>query len=119
MRKKVFMPLMGTTICALVGCGSSEPSQVEYLAYFCDSKTAKCQDPDIYRFKVRKYENKVLLSEYDLKGKPTDNEFLKDCEILNKDNWRCVNLSMVDGELINNNNNPLGGFYWRYEKRVR
>ena len=119
MRKCIWSFLTGLFLIGVTGCGGENSPQVEYLEYLCELKTKKCGEPEIWRFKVRKHENRVLVNVYDSKGNPEDNEFLKNCEILNKENWRCINLSMIDGELIDNGKDYSLGSYWRYEKRMR
>jgi hypothetical protein len=99
-------------------CGEKTPPQAEFLSYLCEAKSNKCGTPEVYRFKVRAYENKVLLNIFSLDGKAEGNEFLSNCQIINSQNWNCKEMAMVEGQLVvarTNENSPAN--YLRIEKK--
>jgi hypothetical protein len=100
----------------LVGCGKEHSKQSEYLAYLCKTKTNECYEPDIYKFKVRKFENTVLLNTFDKDGIAQENHFFDNCQIMDRNNWKCGGLSMIEGQLVNNDQRS-SELYYRYEKR--
>jgi hypothetical protein len=99
-------------------CGEKSPPQAEFLAYLCETKSDNCSAPEVFKFKVRKYENKVLLNIFSLDGKAEGNDFLSDCQILDSKNWNCKEMAMVEGQLVQGLRTVLDpGIYLKIEKK--
>jgi hypothetical protein len=85
----------------LLGCENSQrENSLEFKLMYCEIKTNKCDHLSTYKFKVRKYDNKVYFNAYDDYGVPDGNQFLENCKVFDKKNWNCKDMSMVDGELV-------------------
>jgi hypothetical protein len=106
---------------ALIGCGDSQNKNLlEYKVMSCTIKTNKCKHDETIKFKVRKYDNTVYVNIYDADGTASGNSFLSNCEVFDKNNWKCKYTSMVAGEIVESSESILNasklGFYSVYEK---
>lgn len=99
----------------LSGCGKEAPKQLEFLVEFCETKTNECEEPVLWKIRVRKFENTVLINEFDKNGFPTNNHFLPDCKILDQNNWKCGALSMIEGQLVDQYEGSEA--FFKYKKR--
>lgn len=114
------VPLIAITISA---CGGGKDNKkLEFQAYTCSVANDKCEEPpEIFKLKVRKFEETVLVNVFDSKGTALGNQFLDDCKIYDRLNWQCRSLSMVDGNLLVNTITELewrrDGFYRKFVRR--
>jgi hypothetical protein len=105
----------------LIGCGESQnKNSFEYKVMSCTIKTDKCTHDETIKFKVKKYDNTVYVNIYDTDGTASGNNFLSNCEVYDKSNWKCKYTSMVAGEIVESSESILNasklGFYSKYEK---
>jgi hypothetical protein len=89
----------------IAGCQQKTSKKLEFDSYLCSFKDDKCfENPSIYKFKVRKFENQIIWNIFDSDGKALQNIFLKECEIFDRLNWKCKlegkSVDMIDGELV-------------------
>ena len=117
--------LLCTTVLLTVGCQQKPSNTLEFDVYSCKVSTDKCDDvPDVFKFKVRKFENQVLLNVFDSEGNALGNRFFEKCQIFNQKNWKCEDYEMVEGQVIsiysiekNYLQRPPSDYYMKYVPR--
>ena len=111
-----FLLIVSLATFLLYGCDNSKKSKdLAFEVVDCDERLQavfpkspqhpNCVTTGTYKFKVRKYEDTVLLSDFHHDGEPYSNDFLSDCKIYNTNNWKCLEYSMVDGQLVASTSN--------------
>ena len=93
--------LLCATVLLIAGCQQKPSNILEFDAYLCEVSNDKCDDdPKVFKFKVRKFENQVLLNVFDSEGTALGNLFLEKCQIFNQRNWKCEDYEMVEGAVV-------------------
>ena len=107
MKQRVMLPLLlSASVLMVTSCQQKPSTSLEFDVFSCNNSDGKCSDerPDLYKFKVRKYENLVVLSVFDSDGEPIGNTFFKDCQIVDRKNWKCESdgqsWDMLEGRLV-------------------
>ena len=112
-----FLLIVSLVTFLLYGCDNSKKSKdLAFEVVNCDERLQgmsfpkspqhpKCVTTGMYKFKVRKYEDTVLLSDFHHDGEPYSNDFLSDCKIYDTNNWKCRDYSVVEGQLVASTSN--------------
>ena len=88
----------------------------EYSCRILNDAPASCTCIGDVTVKVRRRDNTVYLIEKNPGGDVSGNQFLSDCQIFDRKNWKCKELEMADGKLIDQ---PGGPVFYKYEQKLK